>query len=163
MEIKTLVAKAHENAVKHGFWEPPLSFGTAIALIHSELSEALEEERNGNPDVWFACNESDNFICTPQDETECLMYGKESLCKYRSRKPEGVAVELADAVIRIADLGSIQTRSWEDNDGGKHKAVEIVADSVYFADAKKESAAGSYAESAMTSEGFEVTDEDIPF
>lgn len=43
MEIKTLVAKAHENAVKHGFWEPPLSFGTAIALIHSELSEALEE------------------------------------------------------------------------------------------------------------------------
>lgn len=132
MEIKTLVAKAHENAVKHGFWEPPLPFGTAIALIHSELSEALEEERNGNPDVWFACNESDNFICTPQDETECLMYGKESLCKYRSRKPEGVA-------------------------------VEIVADSVYFADAKKESAAGSYAESAMTSEGFEVTDEDIPF
>lgn len=270
MEIKTLVAKAHENAVKHGFWEPPLPFGTAIALIHSELSEALEEERNGNPDVWFACNESDNFICTPQDETECLMYGKESLCKYRSRKPEGVAVELADAVIRIADLcghlgidleevieikmaynegrpykhgkkilipkggntmnqcqlmgrlvrdpelkytpqgtavtsftlavdrrfnrdkadyiniiawrqtaefvakhfakgqrvavvGSIQTRSWEDNDGGKHKAVQIVADSVYFADAKKESAAGSYAESAMTSEGFEVTDEDIPF
>lgn len=39
MEIKTLVAKAHENAVKHGFWEPPLAFGTAIALIHSELSE----------------------------------------------------------------------------------------------------------------------------
>lgn len=35
MEIKTLVTKAHENAVKHGFWEPPLSFGTAIALIHS--------------------------------------------------------------------------------------------------------------------------------
>lgn len=66
MEIKTLVAKAHENAVKHGFWEPTLPFGTAIALIHSELSEALEEERNGNP--------------------------------------EGVAVELADAVIRIADL-----------------------------------------------------------
>ena len=45
MEIKTLVAKAHENAVKHGFWEPTLPFGTAIALIHSELSEALEEER----------------------------------------------------------------------------------------------------------------------
>ena len=60
---------------------------------------------------------------------------------------------------RVAIVGSIQTRSGEDNDGGKHKAVEIVADSVYFADAKKESAAGS----AMTSEGFEVTDEDIPF
>ena len=33
-------------------------------LYTSELSEALEEERNGNPDIWFACNESDNFICT---------------------------------------------------------------------------------------------------
>ena len=31
---------------------------------------------------------------------------------------------------RVAIVGSIQTRSWEDNDGGKHKAVEIVADSV---------------------------------
>lgn len=41
--------------------------------------------------------------------------------------------------------------------------TERNSDSVYFADAKKESAAGSYAESAMTSEGFEVTDEDIPF
>ena len=40
---------------------------------------------------------------------------------------------------RVAVVGSIQTRSWEDNDGGKHKVVEIVADSVYFADAKKAS------------------------
>ena len=64
---------------------------------------------------------------------------------------------------RVAVVGSIQTRSWEDNDGGKHKVVVIVADSVYFADAKKESAAGSYAERAMIPEGFEASDEDIPF
>ena len=49
MEIKDIVQKAHDNAVKHGFWDPPLPFGTAIALIHSELSEAMEEERAGNP------------------------------------------------------------------------------------------------------------------
>lgn len=49
MEIKDIVRKAHDNAVKHGFWDPPLPFGTAIALIHSELSEALEEERAGHP------------------------------------------------------------------------------------------------------------------
>lgn len=134
MEIKTLVAKAHENAVKHGFWEPPLPFGTAIALIHSELSEALEEERNGNPDIIIAWRQTAEFVA-----------------KHFAKGQ------------RVAIVGSIQTRSWEDNDGGKHKAVEIVADSVYFADAKKESAAGSYAESAMMSEGFEVTDEDIPF
>ena len=53
MEIKDIVQKAHDNAVKHGFWDPPLPFGTAIALIHSELSEALEEERAGNPLVYY--------------------------------------------------------------------------------------------------------------
>ena len=105
MEINEMVKKAHENAVNHGFWNPPLDFGTAIALIHSELSEALEEEREGRPLVWYKCNEAEGVsACAPQDETDCLMYGKETLCKYRSRKPEGVAVELADAVIRIADL-----------------------------------------------------------
>ena len=97
MEINEMVKKAHENAVNHGFWNPPLDFGTAIALIHSELSEALEEEREGRPLVWYKCNEAEGVsTCAPQDETDC--------CKYRSRKPEGVAVELADAVIRIADL-----------------------------------------------------------
>lgn len=66
---------------------------------------------------------------------------------------------------RIDVVGSIQTRSWEDTEGHKRKAVEVVADSVYFADAKKDSAAGSYAESAMTSDGFvevSVDEEDIP-
>lgn len=105
MDINEMVKKAHENAVNHGFWDPPLEFGTAIALIHSELSEALEEERAGNPDIWFHCNEIDGRgQCNPSDEFDCIMYRKESLCKYRNRKPEGVAVELADAVIRIADL-----------------------------------------------------------
>lgn len=88
MEIKTLVTKAHENAVKHGFWEPPLPFGTVIALIHSELSEALEEERNGNPDIWFACNESDNFICTPQDEPNVLCTAKKAFASTEAESPK---------------------------------------------------------------------------
>lgn len=53
MNITELVGRAHDNAVKHGFWDPPLNFGTAIALIHSELSEALEEERAGRALVWY--------------------------------------------------------------------------------------------------------------
>lgn len=31
-------------------------------------------------------------------------FGHEDQCQHRGKKPEGVAVELADAVIRIADL-----------------------------------------------------------
>ena len=89
MEINELVKKAHENAVNHGFWNPTPAFGTSIALIHSELSEALEEEREGNPDFWF--KEINGFKVSDMNE-------------WRGEKPEGVAVELADAVIRIADL-----------------------------------------------------------
>lgn len=95
MKIFELVSRAHENAVKHGFWNPAPSFGDAIALIHSELSEALEEMRAGNrirpgqpvPMVYYS---GGGYVASAP--TEC--------CK----KPEGVAVELADAVIRIADL-----------------------------------------------------------
>lgn len=95
MTISEMVKKAHDNAVNHGFWENPPEFGTAVALVHSELSEALEEMRTGNrirpgepvPMVYYS---GEGYVAS--EPTEC--------CK----KPEGVAVELADAVIRIADL-----------------------------------------------------------
>lgn len=46
MTINELCAKANENARKKGFWDKPREFGTMIALIHSELSEALEADRH---------------------------------------------------------------------------------------------------------------------
>ena len=81
MNITELVGRAHDNAVKHGFWDPPLNFGTAIALIHSELSEALEEERAGRALVWYHCTEGDPSLpCDPADETDCFQYGHEHTC-----------------------------------------------------------------------------------
>lgn len=35
----------HENAVKKGFYDAPINFGERMALIHSEVSEALEAHR----------------------------------------------------------------------------------------------------------------------
>ena len=95
MTISDMVGRAHENAVKHGFWDPAPDFGTAIALIHSELSEALEEMRAGNkirpgkptPMLYYS---GGGYVAT--QPTKCCT------------KPEDVAIELADAVIRIADL-----------------------------------------------------------
>lgn len=43
----------------------------------------------------------------------------------------------------VAVQGSIQTRSYQDKEGNKRKSFEIVADNVYFAEAKKDSQSNS--------------------
>lgn len=44
----------HESSKEHGFWDPAngpdnVSVPTKLCLIHSEVSEALEAYRKGNP------------------------------------------------------------------------------------------------------------------
>jgi NTP pyrophosphatase (non-canonical NTP hydrolase) len=76
LTLSELVEKAHGMAKGKGWWEGTHNLPEKLALIHSEVSEALEAYRDRMPPVFYA----------------------------DGGKPEGLAVELADAVIRIADL-----------------------------------------------------------
>jgi len=68
----------------------------------------------------------------------------------------------------MALVGSIQTRSWEDGEGNKHYATEVVADEVSFAGGKVNiaaEAAGDVADDNKNAPDFSETndDDDLPF
>jgi NTP pyrophosphatase (non-canonical NTP hydrolase) len=46
--INTLCKQAYETAKSKGWHDEPRETGTLLALIHSEVSEALEADRKGN-------------------------------------------------------------------------------------------------------------------
>ncbi len=92
--IAELQAEIHEDAIAHGWYESDRTEGDYIALEHSELSEALEEYRKGNKpwEVYFEDGPSFGLLDARYD-----------FVVHDMRKPEGMAVEKADAIIRILD------------------------------------------------------------
>ena len=80
MTLNELSESAHKNAVAHGFYETPPSIPERLALIHSEVSEALEDYRDGNMAPAFRAD----------------------------GKPIGFPSELADIIIRVADLAGCE-------------------------------------------------------
>ena len=63
----------------------------------------------------------------------------------------------------VAVEGRLQTRHWEDKQGSKHKAVEVVADRVYFAESKKAEPQPEFAPTEMEVPFEGTPDDDMPF
>ncbi len=99
MDIDDLAYRINETARAHGFWDKPRNFGEMLMLAVSELSEALEEDRDGRPSVWFKhqvpCSLSDNTVFGSENGGTCNC----------TPKPEGALVEIADCIIRCLDTG----------------------------------------------------------
>jgi hypothetical protein len=83
MDINDLVKAAHERAIQSGWWSPGKSAPEVHMLIVTEIAEATEACRGSNPPLYYGDND----------------------------KPEGEAIELVDAVIRIADY--FGHRKWD--------------------------------------------------
>lgn len=75
--LSELQRQCFNQAQKSGFHDKPRTVGDGLFLINTELAEAYEEFRNNQP-------------------LDRVYYREDG-------KPEGYAVEMADAVIRILD------------------------------------------------------------
>ena len=75
--IENLIKEAHDTATSKGWHDKPTCCKAKyFALMHSEISEAMEEDREDKP----------------------MIYNDDH------GKPCGMAIELADAIIRIFDM-----------------------------------------------------------
>lgn len=81
MNLRELVEKAYFASIESGWYDDPGDFniGEKLALIHSEVSEALEVARVSLSNIAQAMYDNDG-------------------------KPIGFDSEMADIVIRVADL-----------------------------------------------------------
>lgn len=109
--LKELAIMVHNNAKLHGWWDKPREFPELLALIHSEVSEALEEYRNHRPitETYYSGKAKlKEFLTEWKELPENSVSNEIKLISktptgYTS-KPEGIPSELADVVIRVFDI-----------------------------------------------------------
>lgn len=116
--------RIHRIAVDHGWWETEdgkcddgdRPFPEIVALCHSELSEALEEYRIGRPMAYIDPGFPHEYVVDPKTWPD-------------NDKPEGIAVEMIDCIIRILDwmghegidVDTLMEKKVKYNEGREHR------------------------------------------
>ena len=96
--INELAKEVHENAKNHGFFDTEKNIGEMLALIHSEVSEALECDRK---DKYFKRLQLplSNYAQLP-NLTFQIQFAQDVKDTFED--------ELADIVIRVMDLAAFK-------------------------------------------------------
>lgn len=107
--LMSLSNAIRDNNFEKGWRAPdstPRPIGELVALLHSEVTEAFEAYRNNEPELWYEHDIFTNSVarksgpgdgCADQQSLTDIE-GKEVL-----GKPQGMASELADVIIRVLD------------------------------------------------------------
>jgi len=107
--INKLSKEIHQNAKDKGFFETKRNLGELLCLIHSEVSEALEADRESN-----YCEENIKHVLEIEDNN-----------KFQQLFETGVKNtfedELADVLIRVLDLAAYKNIDLETHIKAKMK------------------------------------------
>lgn len=104
-EVLEMMAKEVEACNRfNGWFEEGRTFGEGIALLHSEISEALEAYREQGLDETVRYESEDGYAIVNKGDVNDTNWRKAG----QIGKPCGVASELADELVRLLDEASRQ-------------------------------------------------------
>lgn len=103
MTINKTAELIHANARSNGFFDTEKNIGEMLCLIHSEVSEALEADRNNHyASAMVNCDEE--YVDEMQTTNDKMYFHQEfSACIKNTFEDE-----LADVMIRVMDLASFK-------------------------------------------------------
>lgn len=94
--INAIAKEIHENNKNKGFYDEPKNIGEMLCLIHSEVSEALEADRNGK----YA---QGNIVTINSFRVDEMF-----VADFKIGVKDTFEDELADIMIRVMDLAAFK-------------------------------------------------------